>query len=117
MRASQRQQAIMELIRQRGAVRGGDLVRTFGISDMTIRRDLEALAHRELVIMVHGGATAARPSSVEEPGFAAKSVVQREEKEHIARRAAEFVRPGSAIALSGGSPRGRRRTISPTCSG
>lgn len=103
MLAQQRQQAILDLVRQHGAVRVGDLVRRFGVSDMTIRRDLEVLADRELVVKVHGGATAAGASSTEEPGFAAKSMVQREEKEGIARSAATLIQPGTAVAVSAGT--------------
>jgi DeoR/GlpR family transcriptional regulator of sugar metabolism len=103
MLAQQRQQAILERVRRTGGVRVADLVRDLGVSDMTIRRDLEVLADRGLVDKVHGGATATGDSSTEEPGFAAKSLCQRPEKEAIARHAARLVRPGSAVALSAGT--------------
>ncbi|MFF5204754.1 DeoR/GlpR family DNA-binding transcription regulator [Streptosporangium sp. NPDC000396] len=103
MLAPQRQQVILELVRVQGAVRVGDLVRELGVSDMTIRRDLEVLAERGLLAKVHGGATSMGPGSTDEPGFAAKSVQQQEEKEVIARRAAAMVEPGIAVALSGGT--------------
>jgi DeoR/GlpR family transcriptional regulator of sugar metabolism len=103
MLAQQRQQAILDLVQQRGGVRVADLVREFGVSDMTIRRDLEVLAERGLVTKVHGGATALGTASTEEPGFTAKSDRQRAEKEAIARRAAGLVRPGTAIAISAGT--------------
>ncbi|GAB3956822.1 hypothetical protein GCM10027614_70380 [Micromonospora vulcania] len=67
MLAQQRQTAILDLIRQRGGVRVSHLVSRFGVSDMTIRRDLEVLAERGLVDKVHGGATLAGPGSAEEP--------------------------------------------------
>jgi DeoR/GlpR family transcriptional regulator of sugar metabolism len=103
MLAQQRQQAILELVQRRGGVRVADLVREFGVSDMTIRRDLEVLSERGLVTKVHGGATTVGTASTEEPGFAAKSVRQRQEKEAIARRAARLVRPGTAVAVSAGT--------------
>jgi DeoR/GlpR family transcriptional regulator of sugar metabolism len=103
MLAQQRQQAILERVRTSGGVRVADLVRELGVSDMTIRRDLEVLAERGLLEKVHGGATAAGPGSTEEPGFAAKSARQQPEKEAIARHAARLVRPGTAIALSAGT--------------
>jgi DeoR/GlpR family transcriptional regulator of sugar metabolism len=103
MLAQQRQAAILELVRRHGGVRVSHLVRQFGVSDMTIRRDLEVLAERGLVAKVHGGATTVGAASTEEPGFAAKSVRQREEKQAIARRAAQLVRPGTAIAISAGT--------------
>lgn len=103
MLAQQRQAAILQRVRKSGGARVSDLVREFQVSDMTIRRDLETLAERGLVAKVHGGATALEPRSTDEPGFAAKSARQLAEKEAIARRAAELVQPGAAIALSAGT--------------
>jgi DeoR/GlpR family transcriptional regulator of sugar metabolism len=103
MFAPQRQAAILDLIRHDGGVRVSHLAQRFGVSDMTIRRDLEALAERGYVDKVHGGATIARRGSTEEPGFVAKSARQRAEKAAIAARAAKLVEPGTAIALSAGT--------------
>jgi len=103
MLAQQRQSAILDLVRRHGGVRVSDLVREFSVSDMTIRRDLESLAQRGLLAKVHGGATTLAPGSTDEPGFAAKSMRQQVEKEAIARRAAELVSPGTAIAMSAGT--------------
>ncbi|PZG53008.1 DeoR family transcriptional regulator [Spongiactinospora gelatinilytica] len=103
MLAQQRRQAILERVRATGGVRVADLVRELGVSDMTIRRDLEVLAERGLVDKVHGGATTTGPGSTEEPGFTAKSARQQPEKDAIARTAARLVRPGTAIALSAGT--------------
>lgn len=103
MLAPQRQSMIIERVRRTGAVRVADLVEELGVSDMTIRRDLESLADRGLVSKVHGGATAVGISSTDEPGFAAKSMREKTAKEAIARAAAELVEPGEAIALSGGT--------------
>src|SRR6476646_8943771 len=59
MLARQRQEVILDEVRTTGGVRVSELVERLGVSDMTIRRDIEALAERGLVIRVHGGATAA----------------------------------------------------------
>lgn len=103
MLAQQRQSAILDLVRLHGGVRVSELVRQLGVSDMTIRRDLEALAERGLVDKVHGGATVAGSGSTEEPGFDAKSGRQLSEKAAIAACAARLVEPGTAIALSAGT--------------
>ncbi|WFE42294.1 DeoR/GlpR family DNA-binding transcription regulator [Micromonospora sp. WMMD998] len=103
MLARQRQTAILERVRAAGGVRVTDLAAEFGVSDMTIRRDLETLHDQGLLAKVHGGATLAGPGSTDEPGFAAKSVRQSAEKAAIAAHAARLVRPGAAIALSAGT--------------
>lgn len=103
MLARQRQAMILEQARRTGAVRVSDLVTQLGVSDMTIRRDLDALASRGLVEKVYGGATAVLGKSTDEPGFEAKSVQQRAQKEAIAELAATLVRPGTAIGISAGT--------------
>jgi DeoR/GlpR family transcriptional regulator of sugar metabolism len=103
MLAQQRQAEIVARVRSEGAVRVADLVAELGVSDMTIRRDLEVLAERGLLAKVHGGATVARSGSTDEPGFAAKADLQRPEKMAMATRAAAMVRPGSAIGISAGT--------------
>jgi DeoR/GlpR family transcriptional regulator of sugar metabolism len=103
MLARQRQALILERVREDGAVRVADLVRELGVSDMTVRRDLELLDDRGLVEKVHGGATAVEESAQFEPTFAAKSSLQQAEKDAIARAAAALVEPGMAIAVSAGT--------------
>ncbi|MEV6969360.1 DeoR/GlpR family DNA-binding transcription regulator [Hamadaea sp. NPDC051192] len=107
MLAAQRQSAILDAVRATGGVRVADLVDRFGVSDMTIRRDLEMLSDRGLILKVHGGATALRPGATEEPGFAAKAELHQRQKDAIAEKAAGLVQPGTAIALSAGTTTAR----------
>ncbi|NYI07321.1 substrate-binding domain-containing protein [Allostreptomyces psammosilenae] len=55
--ASQRQQIILAAVRQHGTVRLADLVEQLGVTAVTVRRDVTALADRGLVRRVHGGIT------------------------------------------------------------
>src|SRR5262249_56796055 len=86
-----------------GAVRVSDLARLLGVSDMTVRRDLEFLQGRGLIEKVHGGATATPGSALFEPGVATKSALQLAEKDAIADAAAELVNPGAAVRISAGT--------------
>ena len=103
MLASQRQDLILREVERAGGTRVSELVDRLGVSDMTIRRDLDALAARGLVLKVHGGATSVRDRSTDEPGFSAKSSRQTREKAAIARTAARLVEPGASVALSAGT--------------
>ena len=103
MLAEQRRAHIVERARRDGAVRVSALVRDLGVSDMTIRRDLAALAATGVLEKVHGGATLVADSAAYEPGFAAKSTVRRGEKRAIARAAAALVSPGMAVGMSAGT--------------
>ncbi|MFH8805368.1 DeoR/GlpR family DNA-binding transcription regulator [Streptomyces sp. NPDC017936] len=101
--AEQRRALILDEVRRRGGVRVNELTRKLGVSDMTVRRDLDALARQGVLEKVHGGAVPVVEASTHEPGFEAKSGLELTAKEDIARAAAELVAPGSAIALSGGT--------------
>lgn len=103
MLARQRHSHILERIRQDGGVRVADLVRELGVSDMTIRRDLERLQAEGRLQKVHGGATSVEGSAAFEPGFQAKSSLQPDAKDAIARATAALVQPGQAIAISAGT--------------
>lgn len=103
MLARQRQTLILEHLGRAGGVRVSDLVQMLGVSDMTVRRDLDVLRQRGLLDKVHGGATLRRDGSTDEPGFQAKSVRELAEKDAIGRRAVELVDPGSAVAITAGT--------------
>ncbi|GAA2422686.1 DeoR/GlpR family DNA-binding transcription regulator [Streptomyces macrosporus] len=101
--AEQRRALILEEVRRRGGVRVNELTRRLNVSDMTVRRDLDALARQGVLEKVHGGAVPVTGASTHEPGFEAKSALESGAKEDIARAAARLVAPGGAIALSGGT--------------
>jgi DeoR/GlpR family transcriptional regulator of sugar metabolism len=103
MLARHRQSLILQAVRSDGSARVSDLTQRLGVSDMTIRRDLEVLARDGLVEKVHGGAVLPGTPASPEPGFEAKLVLERPEKNAIARAAARLVRPGTAIAVAAGS--------------
>src|SRR5262245_10027493 len=103
MLAAQRHKLIVEEVRREGAVRVSELTDLLGVSEMTIRRDLDALAATGLLEKVHGGATLRGALSADEPGFEAKSHRQLREKEAIARAAAKLIEPGLSIGLTAGT--------------
>jgi DeoR/GlpR family transcriptional regulator of sugar metabolism len=103
--ARRRRELIAARVQRHGSVRVRDLTSELGVSDMTIRRDLETLTQQGLLTKVHGGATVASETAATtlEPGFVVKSSEQTAEKEAIATVAARLVRPGMAIGLTAGT--------------
>ncbi|MET0415407.1 MAG: substrate-binding domain-containing protein [Actinoplanes sp.] len=73
----QRHEVLLGELRRHGAVRVSELARELGVSELTIRRDIAALAARNLVHRVHGGATLPRRARVvgRPPGFTIGMVV------------------------------------------
>ena len=102
MLARQRQASILDSVRERGAARVAELVESLAVSEMTVRRDLDALAERGLVTRVHGGVIAVSGAS-DEPGYAVKAGRQTAEKAAIAAAAAVLVAPGAAVGISAGT--------------
>ncbi|MFJ9338930.1 substrate-binding domain-containing protein [Streptomyces sp. NPDC101733] len=66
----QRQAQVLALVRARGSVRVADLARELGISPVTLRRDIEAMASRGEILRMHGVITrvASRGGALGEPG-------------------------------------------------
>jgi DeoR/GlpR family transcriptional regulator of sugar metabolism len=101
--ASQRRAAILAVVEESGAARVSELVEQLGVSDMTVRRDIERLDAEGLLERVHGGAIAILPRASDEPGFTAKSSLMTAEKHAIALAAARLVEPGATIGISAGT--------------
>jgi DeoR/GlpR family transcriptional regulator of sugar metabolism len=97
-----RRKQILEELQAKGGVRLTELSEELSVSEMTIRRDLDALQKDGLIERVHGGAVLAQYGT-EEPGFEKKVLREQGEKAAIAERAAALVKPGSAVALSAGT--------------
>jgi DeoR family fructose operon transcriptional repressor len=95
-----RQRQILELVRERGSVRIGELSALFGVTDETIRRDLLRLDGLGVLQKSHGGAVLATRA---ESTFARRLQEHQAEKAAIARAAVDFVRDGSTIIIDSGT--------------
>jgi DeoR family fructose operon transcriptional repressor len=102
MFVEERQQRILEFLRQDGKVSVEQLVDAFGVSAPTIRADLGALEQKHLLRRTHGGAIPME-TTLYEPPFTEREQTQREEKRRIARLAAERVRDHETVLLDAGT--------------
>ncbi len=101
MSRDERLTAILDLLGRAERVEVEEIVRTFGVSPATARRDLDALASRRLVNRTRGGATA-HTVAYDLP-LRYKRAQHAGAKEAIAEAVMELIRPGSRIGLTGGS--------------
>jgi len=99
---AERRARIVELLEQRRAVRVSVLSENLGVSEMTIRRDLEQLEQAGLLSRMHGGAILKR-RILEEPLYASNVSAHSEEKRRIAKAAAKTIRAGETVFLSSGT--------------
>jgi DeoR/GlpR family transcriptional regulator of sugar metabolism len=93
-----RQRLISERVVAAGSCTAQDLANAFGVSIMTIHRDLDVLEHRGIVRKFHGGVTAL-PSGVFESQLSYRMTSKTNEKTAIARAALEYVEPGMSVML------------------
>lgn len=103
MLADARRTEIVEAVSRERIVRVADLAELFGVSLVTVRRDIEALDDAGLVQKIHGGAKLPGGASTHEPGFELKSTQGMLEKQAIAQEALLLVKDGMAIGLSAGT--------------
>ena len=101
--ASQRRTAILALVEESGAARVSELVDQLGVSDMTVRRDIERLDAEGLLERVHGGAIALLPRAADEPGFNAKSSLMTAEKQAIAQLSTSYEEMNSSLGCGDAS--------------
>lgn len=98
MLAFERQQRIIELLHEYGAVSVSKLSSEFGVAEETVRRDLEKLEKQEKLLRTHGGAVPVDDNK-HEPSIDKRKKLNVEEKQSVARAAAELVVPGDTIFL------------------
>ncbi len=99
---AQRRTRISELLKERRAVRVSSLSEDLGVSEMTIRRDLERLEGEGVLVRTHGGAVLRRRIG-EEPLYRDNVAANAEQKRRIAQRAAALIEPGESVFLSAGT--------------
>jgi len=102
MFVEERQQRILELLRECGKVTVEELVDKFGVSAPTVRADLAALETRRLLRRTHGGALPLE-TSLYEPPFAEREAARHDEKRRIGRAAAARIQPGETVILDAGT--------------
>lgn len=110
MYAEERQRATAQLAAERGRVSVTELAGRFRVTTETIRRDLGLLEQAGLVRRVHGGAV---PVEGGEPLLSARDTANVEQKERIARAAADLVPAAATLLLDAGSTTGRLASVLP----
>ena len=96
--ADERQLAIERYVEDRGRARVTELAAHFGVSSVTIRKDLDVLADRGRILRTHGGAIAPRVRRGDLT-YEVRDQMQREEKAAIGALAADLVGDGESIII------------------
>ena len=99
-----RLQNIVALVEQKRSVTVQEVMEKFNASESTVRRDLNTLDKRGMLVKVHGGAIAKDNSfDAREPDVLTRQGMCVEEKIRIARYAASLIEPSDFVFLDAGS--------------
>ncbi|GAA3819064.1 DeoR/GlpR family DNA-binding transcription regulator [Sphaerisporangium flaviroseum] len=97
-----RLRAIMDALTTSDSVSVADLAAQHGVSEMTIRRDLDELAQQGVARRIRGGARSLLLRG-EEPPFGVREHEATEDKRRIAAEVASLLADGEAVVLDGGT--------------
>ena len=100
---AERQERILELLKEKFTIRGSHLSEILGVSEMTIRRDLDVLEKRGLVERTHGGAFFRQERVAGKFHYRASIRENLDEKKRIAHRAAGMVEPHDTVYIGEGT--------------
>ncbi|MEZ5190242.1 MAG: DeoR/GlpR family DNA-binding transcription regulator [Schumannella sp.] len=102
MPAKKRRELIEQRIRTRGEIDFASLASEFAVSEMTIRRDVDALEDKGVLRRVLGGAISMVGKSTE-PTFEARAAQAATEKAHMADAVIALLQPNETVILDSGS--------------
>ena len=100
----ERQEKILEIIKDKGVVSVVELVEALGVSHMTIRRDIQRLEQLNVLASVSGGvALPQRTRLLNEPSHRDKTLMFPQEKEAIGLAALKHIPANSTVYLDAGT--------------
>lgn len=99
----ERRRGILAVLQREKRVLVTDLAQQFQTSQVTIRKDLDALHLRGLIQRTHGGALPAHDGALQDPTLREKERLHRKEKLRIAAAAARLVSEGQVVILDSGT--------------
>lgn len=104
MLTEERQQLILQRLKENGMMTVGEFVQALDTSESTIRRDLTALSRKGLLKKIHGGAMLDDEETTHvEYQMDKKQTMNRKEKISIAKKAASLIADGDTIYIDAGS--------------
>ena len=99
-----RRSAILQILKHNSNVSVADLSKQFGVSEVTIRKDLNILKERNLLVRTRGGAiTHNAGGHDDDTNIRMKRLAHYREKKAIGRAAAEMIKDGDTIIIDSGT--------------
>ena len=99
---AQRYEKIRDHLEAYKVISNTELCQLLGVSQATIRRDLEMLEKQGVLERAHGGAILNQPMKIE-PEYAARALAHPDEKHSIGAAAARLIEDGDTIFINSGT--------------
>lgn len=99
MLLAERQNSILEQLNLTGRVYAADLAERLGVSEDTVRRDLNKLGDMNLLRRVHGGAL---PLQLDMPDYVDRLEKRNPSKQQLAEAALAYIEAGQTLLLNSG---------------
>ena len=114
MYAEERQQAIADLVAQRGRLSVNALAAEYAVTTETVRRDLSVLERAGVLRRVHGGAVPAAALTALEAKVGDRDLAHADEKDRIAKKAVGLLpSTGGSVLLDAGTTTARLALLLP----
>lgn len=99
-----RRSAILQILKQNSNISVTELSRKFGVSEVTIRKDLNLLKERNLLVRTRGGAILHESRKEDnDTSIRFKKLANYREKKAIGRAAANLIKDGDTIIIDSGT--------------
>lgn len=99
-----RRSAILQILKQNSNVSVAELSRQFKVSEVTIRKDLNILKERNLLVRTRGGAIMhSQRAQDDDMNIRLKRLTHYREKQAIGKAAAEMIKDGDTIIIDSGT--------------
>lgn len=98
-----RQEELLQLVETKGQMSVDELARHLGVSGDTVRRDLQHLERRNVLLRTHGGAVSTSLLAHRETPFLTRVFAHADAKTRIGRAATQLISDGETLIVNGGS--------------
>ncbi len=98
-----RREKALEMLVEKGFMSLAELVQALGVSESTIRRDLEVLEEQGSIRRTHGGAVSIKDTSTHRLAFSEREIAAVDEKKAISRAVAQLIPENQTVIINGGT--------------
>ena len=98
-----RHQYLLDLFQVHGTLQVAEISKQLNVSELTIRRDFDALEQKGYIVRFHGGAKLISSNTDLTPGFENKDTMNQLQKQQIAKVISRYIKNKDTVFLNAGT--------------